>query len=493
MSIPAQSFRRSLQRLQPNLAVLSAIAAGLAALYCVAVQNYFALDDFFWLYDGRIVLGSAHGWVQAFWSNTGLAYRPLSQNVFFWFGWHLFGFNPLGYHLLCLLALAITGMTGFLLFRRLLGGPYPALVAAAIFSFSSVNYQNISWVSAFCATGAAVAFMLSFYAFACRRKWLCAALYIVALLCDESATPLPLIALAVAMLMESDDLRMALRRTALLWIAFILYALFRVFVTGVAVASAGPYAVHLNLALYSSLALTSLANCLGWVPPMFNAMRGATGWSLLAMGCGVLFVLCVIVAIVFSIRQRSGAVALRGVIAGIVWFGVALSPLLLFTTANWSYHNLEIPLMGVALAIGSLFNMRPSRLLVATAVIAALAFFAANLGAVYAPGGWNEVDGENALGRAAAPLYGELASEAANACHFPIEVNIAGPDIATGSHVAGHGYGVMAMTGSTSDINIVYSDRPVANPVDTRIVWHPATFQFTLTQTDVGTKSACPR
>jgi hypothetical protein len=103
----------------------------------------FLADDYGLLRAARI----AHGPVDAVrLVPLQFFYRPVSALVW-WFG-HLWGWSPLGFHLLSLLV--HTGNTGllYLLARRYLGSAYGGALAALLFAVHPFHVEAITWVAA---------------------------------------------------------------------------------------------------------------------------------------------------------------------------------------------------------------------------------------------------------------------------------------------------------------------------------------------------------
>ena len=83
------------------------LAAGL--LFWDATRAAFVGDDFFWLYDGSHLMTTPSQWWSAFTQPNGAdTYRPLTQNVFFWLCWQMFGLHPLGFHIVLLAAFLLS-------------------------------------------------------------------------------------------------------------------------------------------------------------------------------------------------------------------------------------------------------------------------------------------------------------------------------------------------------------------------------------------------
>jgi hypothetical protein len=96
-----------------------------------------------WLYAGRTEMATARGWQLAFTHVNGSGqYRPLTQQIFFWFGWHTFGMNALGYHLLDLGAFLTTALLVYYLLTRMIESSWIAAAGAALWAFSMTESNS---------------------------------------------------------------------------------------------------------------------------------------------------------------------------------------------------------------------------------------------------------------------------------------------------------------------------------------------------------------
>ena len=475
----------ALARGVPLLRILlpvAVLAGGIAWLFARAAKTFFALDDFFWLYYARFHMAGAGGWIETFTKNVGPFYRPLAQNVFFWAGLHLFGFNPLGFHLVCLLALIGAAGLAYAAYLRMFEGAVPpALAAGAAFAFSSVHYETVAWVSTFDEAGAALAFAAAIFSYAFGRVWWTLGFYVLALLCDETATPLPLIAAVLSLLVFRTSVKDALRRTLPLWIALAVYAAFRLFVTGLHGTGDTSFGINLSPSLWVSLTVASVANALGWLPPSLNVLFGSDGSSEIAKVAGVAFALSLLAGAGLAVAGARRNEFARAAAAGLLWFAIALSPLLLFSAHNWTTYNLAIPLMGLALAVGSVWALPASRIAWIGAGAMAVALFAFNAAAIGGRGGWDEIDGQVRQAQAAAPLYDVLRwaiERRAEGGPSTIDVVADAADLPVVKHVLGTNFGLLAMAGDSPGVTLTYTDRPLPGSDAAVLGWNDDAYQL---------------
>ena len=121
-------------------------------------------------------------------------YRPL---LLAWTGlnYHLFGFNPVGWHATMVAVHLVAVWLVFKVAVRLTGDGRGALLAALLFGLLPVHAEVVSWVSGFGLVMSAAFALAAFYVFIGRaesRNWLAAmGLYALALLSHETAATLP--------------------------------------------------------------------------------------------------------------------------------------------------------------------------------------------------------------------------------------------------------------------------------------------------------------
>lgn len=89
-------------------------------------------------------------------------YWPLVYTVF-WFEYHLFGLNPIGYHLVNVLFHSLNAILLWMLLRRL--SVPGALFAAAIFALHPVHVESAAWITELKDTLSAMFYLLAFICF----------------------------------------------------------------------------------------------------------------------------------------------------------------------------------------------------------------------------------------------------------------------------------------------------------------------------------------
>ena len=143
------------------------VAATLVA-YLPVLQGQLSLMDDDTYVTNNLLLHSLPGlWQIWFVPGATPQYYPLTFTSF-WVDYHLWGLNPLGYHMVNVLLQALNAVLLWTILRRL--GVKGAWLAAAIFALHPVNVESVAWV-----TERKNLFSGFFYlssALACLRFWL---------------------------------------------------------------------------------------------------------------------------------------------------------------------------------------------------------------------------------------------------------------------------------------------------------------------------------
>jgi Tfp pilus assembly protein PilF len=193
---------------------LIAVALLAGTVFLVYIQSLgfnFVYDDAhqvltnYWIRDIRnvpVILGSPV-WSFVEGVSTSRFYRPM-MHLLFMVEYHVFGLDPMGWHLVNVGIHCLNTVMVFVLASRLIGGlegsPFirdlPALLAGAVFALHPVNAEAVSWVSSITELTYTFFFLLSFCLYMSsvargRIKYtLSVALFFIALLCKESAMAL---------------------------------------------------------------------------------------------------------------------------------------------------------------------------------------------------------------------------------------------------------------------------------------------------------------
>ena len=177
------------------------VAAGLF-IYWPALQGGWLWDDHL-LIDGNPLVRDPHG-LSLIWNDPGrlIDFQPITASVL-WLGWHLWGDEPLAFHLLSL----ALHLTGALLVWRLLAKFHLrwAWIGWLIFAVHPVQVESVAWMSELKNTLSLPPFLLAaccYLDFDARRRWLdylaAFALFVVAMLCKPAMVMFPFVILAHA-------------------------------------------------------------------------------------------------------------------------------------------------------------------------------------------------------------------------------------------------------------------------------------------------------
>ena len=335
---------------------------GALALLVLALAAYWPLIHAGYIWDdyGYIVQNPSLRHVRGLWSiwfvpSTSIQYYPLVYTLF-WIEYHLWGTNPVGFHLLNIVLQAMDGVLLWMVLRQVrLPG---AWLAAALFTVHPVQVETVGWAveqknltSAALAFGAVLMYLRAFplavgnskiavddSRAAAKWGWWYAgatALYVAALLGKTDVCTLPALLLVLAWWRRG---RIGWRDIAptLLWFGFgLALAAMTIHVEHHQAGAKGP-AFAFSLAQRTIMAGHAIWFYLGklaWPHPLLEvywrwnpaAMRGWQWlWPLSALG---------VIVILFILRGKIG----RGPLTASLFFGIAASPVLGFI----SYYTMR--------------------------------------------------------------------------------------------------------------------------------------------------------
>jgi hypothetical protein len=261
----------------------------------------------------------------------------------------VFGLRPTAFHVAgAALVLAAAGTVGLVSYR--LGLRSGAIAATAVYALHASMATPIGWASA-ANSPLAVALALGAVALLLGRRlrwWnvvLAAALFLLALMTREVVAVVPLM-LVVARLLAGRDgwstrLRSALLRSAPLWGVLVAYTAVRR-LAGYELPTSGPYAQHLGLHAFSNLGrLMELATDIAPAPDHVHRP------ALVA-----LLWLSLVAASVLLLLRRARPQACIGV----AWFFLGVLPVVFLSDHDMSFYYVDLALVGVALAVGAVFE-----------------------------------------------------------------------------------------------------------------------------------------
>lgn len=380
------------------------LLAASAALYWPTTRTFFVGDDFWWLHVATTVMTRPAGWLSILLHANGMGtYRPLTENVYFWLCWHLFGPVPLGFHLIALTTFLATVYVVWRIAERLSGDPVTALGAAALFAGCTAMFEMLDWAAAFSEAGAVACMALAALAFLSGRQAAASAWAALALLCNETAISLPLMLLAYAFLTAPQPIqpamRRALRESAGPLLALAGYVLARM--TFIGLHPSGAFSPVWSPQIWATLTWRALLWSLDVSGPLRNVIAA---WHptvlvpLAALGLAATL-LC---------TQRPTTDGIRLIAIGVLWWLLGLLPTLPiahdFSPYNIAGALLGCPLILVGIAKGSSANSRVA--------VPALGVTFLILGAltVYGPGGLAQIDGVTVLARQARAAWVQMSA-----------------------------------------------------------------------------------
>jgi hypothetical protein len=321
------------------------------ALFC-----FFTQDDFTWLRTATNFQG-AKDILQCFIKYNGAAnYRPLTQELFFFINYKLFGLNPVAFHAA---ALAIHILNSFLVYaiiREIGNNRLSSFAGAVFYGVNATLFISIYWVSAVSESGMAtfyLASLLFFIRFLQERSVTDYAvsflMFIAALMSKESAIAIPPIMLLTFLYLrpklENKNIINAISMLLPFIVTVIIYLAIRMMTIGVP--AEGPYKAGLNF-----LTLVNLYNYLVWSLngfQVFEAIADLVGYGYIAPLKIVVGLMSVAGLVYLILKQK------RAFIFSFSWFAVALLPVLPFIHHAQNYY-VNISIVGISLLIGVAIN-----------------------------------------------------------------------------------------------------------------------------------------
>ena len=195
--------------------MLAAILIGSALAYLRCLGNGFVYDDRELIRDNAHIGEWSFLWKSlvngAYWfsdsspNEVATRYRPLGD-IWFALNYHLFGLNPIGWHIGSVIVHLIAVWLVFRLALRLTGDRRTSMLAMVIFAVIPVHVQTVAWLSAIGLLLAATLEMGALCLSADRtplRLGFALALYALALLSHESAAAFPGLVALYAFFIES--------------------------------------------------------------------------------------------------------------------------------------------------------------------------------------------------------------------------------------------------------------------------------------------------
>ncbi len=372
----------------------TAIVLGLSTLlFWVALRQGFVGDDFVWLYNAKYNMNGLDGWMSAFNQMNGSGfYRPMTQQLFFYAMFHLFGLHAVSIHVA---VFSVYLVTAFILFRLLIllcHAVDAAVAGTAVFAFANSNYVGISWIAAFSQTGSSFVFVSTLYLYASGRRHRALIGFLLCLLSGEITSTLPAFLFLHDVVIKRVSYFRALLNARYFWLMLAAYIILRFAVLGIH--PAGPFGMSSSPGLLFTTFGQSVAWLAGWTPAFHNALYQAY-WRIFALVSFAVLVLAVLLPLAFICLLQTREEHIRLGVAGVLWIIIGMSPVLLFSLHNYAAYTLAISLFGLALLVSGAVSGVPAigRMFVSCAIV--VACFAVNFVAIYNPAGSNETEGSN--------------------------------------------------------------------------------------------------
>lgn len=397
----------------PNVWFAVVIAATILIFWPTIVQ-FFAIDDFVWLWVG--IHSNAASWKEAFTHINGSGqYRPLSQQVFFWFGYHLFGINPLGFHLLNLAIFLLACWFCYRLLLKLTSSPKLSALALVFFSSSVVHFDHLIWVSAVTETLATLCVAASLYYCSQNKKIPIALWYIIGLMSNETTIIIPVMATVFYLIYKKYPLIKSFKETLYLWVIFVIYALLRLEVFG-GLADKGVFAPSWSVQVWLSEIKNSLLSSLGFNATMTGVYNSTETLRLL-----ILFIaICSAILVIYQAVKNRVNYSL--VTLGLSWFLIGLLPVLPFAH-NFSIYTVSIPALGLPFVMIGLLGSGDLKKF----YFVSAGFVIISIVSLYGPNGLYSVDGLRLLSRGDHSAFIQMQAEESRIYPQPLVVSVIGP------------------------------------------------------------------
>src|SRR5260221_925867 len=374
------------------------LVVGIVGLVWPALGVFFVGDDFYWIQHARFDMATLPGFLWPFAHTNGSGqFRPLTLDLYFWVCGHLFGMDPLGYHLVELLVFIITALVIYRLLANLTTSLPIAFLGAAIWAFSLTHYEGLNWIDAYAETGAILPAALALYALSRGKGRWATFWYVVCLFSNETVSVITAMATAYLFICERPNLSRTLRRSAPLWIVSALYIAARLFIPAVRPIAAGPFALVVNPMIWLDLIRQSFLWSLGYMYAFLDVFLYAeVAWhyrAALIAGIHILSLVLLILGGIVKMIQigRIEPKAVRLIVLGVAWFLLGLAPVLPFAR-NFAAYNLSLSLIGIAVMIAGL-AMAAGEWSPALCAFVLISYLGLNLLSFYGPGGLDTTDG----------------------------------------------------------------------------------------------------
>jgi len=322
-----------------------------------SVSYFFAQDDFVWLRIAASVK-EARQLLDFFFQYNGAGnYRPLTQEVFFFLNYKLFGLNPVPFHVVILCVHAINSMLVYGILRQMKLERMACLAGAIFYGLNSSVFIPVYWISAISESGMAFFYLscvLLFLRYMQEGRFsdycLSFVACVFALMSKEPAITIPAI-LFLTYLYLRNTYKMAdfVRgiRMVLPFAAVVAVYLGIRFAT-LGFSGNGPYKPELN-----TMILANLWDFLKWslndIDLTLSLFAQITQYRFI-LAIHIAFMLLLACAGLFLFVKEK-----RILLFSILWFVIALVPVLPYVHHAQNYY-VNISVVGMSVLIASIVN-----------------------------------------------------------------------------------------------------------------------------------------
>jgi len=332
---------------------------------------YFSQDDFY-----HFKLGQADSLVSFinFFSPGSLAstglYRPLSVQVYSFFGQRAFGLNYTLYHLFNFAVYFLTVLVVFKVFSLIFKDEKRAYFATGIYSLAAFHFTTMSFLWGIEELMASLFFFLSIFSYL-KRKKISLVFFVLALLSRETAVTLPFVLLFLEWVREKK-----FQRTLPYFILLVLYFLFRLYFhlvpdESIYGLSFSPKLAINNYLWYFLWGLNFPENLIDFVSlPRIDAtffkIFHPYNYMIVVLGAALLiFLTYKIIRIVFAFFKEGLAqkTSMRDqIVFFTVFFLVTLAPFVFLDNHRFAFY-LEIPFFGLSGLVAAVLSGKKEKLL----------------------------------------------------------------------------------------------------------------------------------
>jgi tetratricopeptide (TPR) repeat protein len=333
-----------------------------AAAYLPAMRGGYLMDDDLYVTANHL-LPAGDGLYRFWFTTEPVDYFPLSNSLL-WFEYHLWGINPIGYHVSNLIFHIAASMLVWMVLRQLtIPG---AFFAALLFAIHPVNVESVAWIAQ-CKDVMAVFFLLLSILWYLKSDkgtwyWLSLAACVAAMLSKGSAVVLPPLLLLI-LWWKRGITRRDLLRTAPFFVAAALLTLVNMWFAFHSSATAIRHVTHVERLLGAAAVVwfylykALLPIDLSFVYPLWTIHAGELRWWL-----PLIAALVVTGLLIWKRRSRLGGTLLFAW----MFFCIALVPVMGFTDVGFFQYSLvadhyqHIALLAVTTLLAAAWSRWPS-------------------------------------------------------------------------------------------------------------------------------------